>query len=87
MSASAPALKRAVRRGLLDQVDVHGLERLTPPDRRLHVREHVLRLLREQRAILPAGELTELVNQISDDVVGLGPIERLLKDPEVSDEM
>jgi pilus assembly protein CpaF len=87
VSASAPALKRAVRRGLLDQVDVHDLERLTPPDRRLHVREHVLRLLREQRAILPAGELTELVNQISDDVVGLGPIERLLKDPEVSEVM
>jgi pilus assembly protein CpaF len=86
-TATAPALKRAVRRGLRDQVDVHDLERLSPPERRLHVREHVLRLLREQRAILPAGELTELVNQISDDVVGLGPIERLLKDPEVSEVM
>jgi pilus assembly protein CpaF len=68
-------------------VDVRDLERLAPPERRLHVREHVLRLLREQRAILPAGELTQLVNQISDDVVGLGPVEGLLKDPEVSEVM
>src|SRR5439155_9792259 len=30
---------------------------------------------------------TQIVNQVSDEVVGLGPIERLLKDPEVSEVM
>ena len=31
--------------------------------------------------------MTAVVNQVSDEVVGLGPIERLLKDPEVSEVM
>jgi len=44
-------------------------------------------VLREERAILPASAVTDVVNQVSDEVVGLGPIERLLKDPEVSEVM
>jgi pilus assembly protein CpaF len=87
VASVAPDLGRTVRRQLLELVDVRELGSLGGPERRLHVREHVLRLLRDQRAILSAGELTELVNRISDDVVGLGPIERLLKDPEVSEVM
>ena len=44
-------------------------------------------MLAEQRTVLPARELTQLVNQVSDEVVGLGPIEFLLRDPEVSEVM
>ena len=60
---------------------------LSPPERRLRVRTEVMEVLREARAILPANAVTEVVNQVSDEVVGLGPIERLLKDPEVSEVM
>jgi pilus assembly protein CpaF len=63
------------------------LESLSPPERRLRVREEVLAVLREERTILPAGTITEVVNQVSDEVVGLGPLERLLRDPEVSEVM
>ncbi len=63
------------------------LERLSPPERRLRVRDEVVAVLREERAILPACDVAEVVNQVSDEVVGLGPIERLLKDPEVSEVM
>src|SRR5256885_9600666 len=44
-------------------------------------------VLREERAILSSEALVDMVNQVSDEVVGLGPIERLLKDPEVSEVM
>jgi pilus assembly protein CpaF len=63
------------------------LESLSPPERRLRVREEVLAVLREERTILPAGTITDVVNQVSDEVVGLGPLERLLRDPEVSEVM
>ena len=53
----------------------------------MRVREHALAVLRDERAILSSSVLTELVNQVSDEVVGLGPIERLLRDPEVSEVM
>jgi pilus assembly protein CpaF len=79
-------LRGRVRSRLLGPGAV-GLERLSPPERRLRVRTEVLAVLRQQRAILPASLVTEVVNQISDEVVGLGPLERLLRDPEVSEVM
>jgi pilus assembly protein CpaF len=80
-------VKRRVRNRLLSGSGHRELGRLTPPERRLLVRAEVMSVLREERTILPAGALTQVVNQISDEVVGLGPIERLLKDPEVSEVM
>ena len=38
-------------------------------------------------AILPQRELTRIVNEVSDDVVGFGPIEFLLKNPDVTEVM
>ena len=88
---SAPAIDRQVIKGkvrsrLLSSPAL-DLERLSPPERRLRVRGEVMAVLREERAILPASAVTDVVNQVSDEVVGLGPVERLLKDPEVSEVM
>ena len=80
-------LVRKVRSRLLAAPALAELDRLTPPERRLRVRHEVVAVLQEERAILPAGKLTEVVNEVSDEVVGLGPIERLLKDPEVTEVM
>jgi pilus assembly protein CpaF len=80
-------LRRLVRTRLLD-ASLHGeLDTLAVPQRRFRVREEVLAILREERAILPSEVLTDMVNHVSDEVVGLGPVERLLKDPEVSEVM
>ncbi len=80
------AVRGEVRSRLLGRAGV-DLERLSAPERRLCVRQEVLAVLREERAILPAGTITDVVNQVSDEVVGLGPLERLLRDPEVSEVM
>src|SRR6266508_6268461 len=80
------ALRGRVRSRLLGRAGV-DLERLSAPERRLRVRHEVLAVLREERAILPARTITDVVNQVSDEVVGLGPLERLLRDPEVSEVM
>jgi hypothetical protein len=82
----AQRIKEIVRTRLLGQAE-GSLDRLSPPERRLRVRAEVTALLREERAILPAAVVTDVVNQVSDEVVGLGPIERLLRDPEVSEVM
>jgi pilus assembly protein CpaF len=80
------AIKGRVRSRLLGAAGP-DIEVLSPPERRLRVREVVGAILRDERAILPASAVTEVVNQVSDEVVGLGPVERLLKDPEVSEVM
>ena len=85
--ADSDRIRDKVRQRLLNDADGDRLDRASAPVRRLRVREVALRILREEHAILSASALTELVNQISDEVVGLGPIERLLRDPEVSEVM
>ena len=86
-SVDSQRIRSLVRDRLLSRPEADELERLPAPARRMRVREHALAVLREERTILSSPALTELVNQVSDEVVGLGPIERLLRDPEVSEVM
>ena len=72
---------------LLSRVDARQLGAAEPSERRLRVREEALAILREERHILPREALSRVVNEVSDRVVGLGPIEPLLRDPEVSEVM
>jgi len=68
-------------------VDARGLASVPRIERRVRVREEALSLLRASGAILPQRELARVVNEVSDEVVGLGPIEFLLKDPDVTEVM
>jgi len=80
-------LKSQVASRVRERVDAAALATFSPTERRLRVREEALAVLHDQRAVLPVRELSRLVNEVSDEVVGLGPIEFLLKDPEVSEVM
>jgi len=80
-------LKGLVASRVRERVDAARLGSTPPAERRLHVREEALKILGEQRVVLPVRDLTALINEVSDEVVGLGPIEFLLKDPEVSEVM
>jgi pilus assembly protein CpaF len=80
-------VRRGLHERLLGRVDARGLEEVSRTERRLRVREEALAILREERHILPRGVLTKVINEVSDAVVGLGPIEFLLKDPEVTEVM
>src|SRR6058998_1826072 len=88
MSRDALTLvRRELRDQLRQRVDARGLAAAPPTERRLRVREEAMAVLRERGAILPARELARVVNEVSDDVVGFGPIEFLLKDPSVTEVM
>jgi pilus assembly protein CpaF len=80
-------LRALVADRVRDRVDAAALATDSGAGRRLRVREEALGVLREHRVVLSARDLTRLVNEVSDEVVGLGPIERLLKDPEVTEVM
>jgi pilus assembly protein CpaF len=80
-------LRALVAERVRERVDAVTLARAAPAERRVQVGEEALTVLREHRVVLSARDLTRLVNEISDEVVGLGPIESLLKDPEVSEVM
>ena len=54
---------------------------------RLSVRRALHRVLEEERAVLPAGRLGALARELADDIAGFGPVEALLRDPEVTEVM
>jgi pilus assembly protein CpaF len=76
-----------LREALRASVDAGRLAHAPRAERRLLVREEALGLLRADGAILPQHELTHLVNEVADEVVGFGSIEFLLKDPSVTEVM
>jgi len=80
-------VRRQLREELRQRVDARGLAAAPRTQRRVHVRDEALALLRASGAMLPQRELTRMVNEVSDEVVGFGPIEFLLQDPEVTEVM
>jgi pilus assembly protein CpaF len=80
-------VRRELRAQLRERVDARGLATAPRTERRLRVREEALTLMRESGALLPQRDLARVVNEVSDEVVGFGPIEFLLKDPDVTEVM
>jgi len=88
MSADPLAdVRRQLRAQLRERVDARGLSSAPRTERRVRVREEALTLMRESGALLPQRDLARVVNEVSDEVVGFGPIEFLLKDPDVTEVM
>ena len=79
--------RRSLHERLLRRVDARELEAVPRAERRVRVREEALAVLREEGHILPRTALARIVNEVSDAVVGMGPIEFLLKDPDVTEVM
>ncbi len=84
---SLRSLRREVRDQLRVRIDARGLASAPPAERRVRVREEALEVLRLRGALLPQRDLSRIVNEVSDEVVGFGPIESLLKDPSVTEVM
>jgi pilus assembly protein CpaF len=61
--------------------------RLAPEDLQRKVHEQLHAALAQERAPLSAADKAQLIQDVSDDILGYGPIDRLLKDAEVSEIM
>ncbi len=97
----APAAAGASRRDpvldeLRQRVHAHLIEELGPIlyDRRLseddlrrRVHEQLLQTLQAERAPLSAADKAQLIQDVSDDILGYGPIDKLLKEDGVSEVM
>jgi pilus assembly protein CpaF len=78
-------LKSQIHRKL---IGVLNLERASsiPKDRiRAEIGKVVERLLDEERVPMTTAEQTRIVEEVLDEVLGLGPLETLLKEPSISD--
>jgi pilus assembly protein CpaF len=78
------ALKERVHRRL---VAAGGIVELDEPGRDLAVRSHLAELLRDEAPLLAGARHERLLSELTHEVSGLGPLEPLLADPEVTEVM
>jgi pilus assembly protein CpaF len=78
-------LKVMLHQRLLDHLNLGALDRKSRSEIEQEVSPLVGRLLAEERIALNTTEYDQLVQEILDEVLGLGPLEPFLKDASVSD--
>jgi pilus assembly protein CpaF len=83
----ADELFQALYLEVVDSLDTTGIKQLDPRELRKRVSELVSEALRVQRASISPQQRDRVVNAITDEILGLGPLEVLLADPTVSDIM
>src|SRR5215831_4638391 len=77
--------KVRLHRKLIEEINLSALEKLPEEEIRKHVQQLVSQYILVERLALNAQELAGFVNEILDEMTGLGPIEPLLKDASVND--
>jgi pilus assembly protein CpaF len=80
------SLRERIRESLLSETP-SVLDASSRWERRVRVREAVARLLQRDGLILSARDASRLVSDIADTIVGLGPLESLMRDPSVTEVM
>lgn len=78
-------LKVSIHRSLLEKINLAALDQLTREQIHGDVAEIVGELLKARGEPLNARERAELVDEVMDELLGLGPIEPLLKDDTITD--
>jgi pilus assembly protein CpaF len=74
-----------IHRMLLEEINLVALEKLPRAEMGRQIHEFVSEKTRSERLALNVAELDALVDDIVDEMVGLGPLEPLMKDPTIND--
>jgi pilus assembly protein CpaF len=74
-----------LHRQLLDRIDLDVMGRLSPDRLREELRILVEKMIVESGLALNANERLQIVTDVQNEVMGLGPLEALLADPTISD--
>lgn len=78
-------IKGRIHRQLLDRLNLASIDSLDREEVVGEIRKVVHELLTREAVPLNLDEREDLVEQVLDEIFGLGPIEPLLKDPTISD--
>jgi pilus assembly protein CpaF len=85
MGAEYQELKFTIHRKLLDRINLEALSSLAGERARAEIRIAVAKLVEEERTPLSLAEKERVIEEVLDEVFGLGPLEPLLRDPTISD--
>src|SRR5881227_2492568 len=94
--ASGPSRRDPVLDELRQKIHHHLIDELGPllydrrmneDDLRVRVQDQLQKALSKEKAPLSAADRAQLIQDVSDDILGYGPIDRLLKDDDVTEVM
>ena len=91
LADAAPAIDRnlsikvSIHRSLLDRINLAALDQLPRAQIETEIRDIIHEILKERKETLNAHEREELVIEVLDELLGLGPLEPLLKDETTTD--
>ena len=77
--------KLRIHRRLIDEINLSAVDRMSKKELRPQIHELVAQHVSSERIILNANELEQFVDDILNEMTGLGPIEPLLKDELITD--
>ena len=81
-------LRQKIHHHLIDELGpILYDKRLSEEDLRRRVHEQLHAALAQERAPLSAADKAQLIQDVSDDILGYGPIDRLFKDDDVTEVM
>ncbi|HOK45010.1 MAG TPA: CpaF family protein, partial [Bryobacteraceae bacterium] len=78
-------LKFTLHRKLLDQINLEALASIDNQRVRTEVRQALVALMEEESTLLSSADKQQVIDEVLDEVFGLGPLEPLLADPTISD--
>ncbi|SLN73332.1 Putative conjugal transfer protein/MT3759 [Roseovarius albus] len=78
-------LKSRLHDALLDRLNYSIIEKVEPEELRREVGNLVSEVLRQENNPVCSGKFKQIVDDLMDEVLGLGPLEPLLADPSIND--
>lgn len=78
-------LKFTLHRKLLDQINLEALASIDNQRVRTEVRQALVALMEGESTLLSSADKQQVIDEVLDEVFGLGPLEPLLADPTISD--
>ena len=78
-------LRRRVHDRVLELLDLPSTENMSEADLKTYLRRSVERVVSDAQLVINPQDMARLINDIQNEVTGLGPLEILLNDPTVSD--
>jgi len=84
-SLNYPRLKARIHERFLNEVDLDSLDRMNEFEARERIKHALVELIQRDRTPVTSAERERMVEEIRNEVFGLGPLEPILADPTVSD--
>lgn len=78
-------LKSRLHDALLDRLNLSIIEKVVPDELRREIASLVTEMLTAERKPFKSEQFNRLVDELMDEVLGLGPLEPLLADPTIND--